>query len=177
MRTMVVDDFFNNFSAFKDEFKKITRYRADQHSEVDDNAWRGERSEDLTYSNKFLASLFINEFNSKFNNFLPDSYAFKLYTHLYLKKDEKMIIHKDSSHPTYAAYSMLVYLSDTNLESGTALYGPTEKDLITDIKFVQNRAVIYDSNYLHAAISNYGDNEDNGRLTLNTFWFKKKGDR
>ena len=50
---------------------------------------------------------------------------------------------------------MLVYLSETNLQSGTSLYDENDK-LITDVKFIQNRALIFDSRYSHAAINNHG---------------------
>ena len=171
MKTMVVDNFFDNFSAIKDEFKKIPRYTADKHPS-EDNEWDGERSGYLVDSDKFLINLFINEFNFWFGNFFGEKLYLHIFTHLLTKKSKKMAIHKDSVFPAYATYSMLVYLSDTNLKSGTALYDPRGKDIITDIKFVQNRAVVYDSRYFHAATGNYGDNEDNGRLTLNAFWFK-----
>ena len=193
MRVMVVDNFFENFNIIQDEFKKIPRFTADKHPELsgiskEQQYWPGERSEDLKFSNKFLTGLFIKEFQDKFSGFFPERYDFKLYTHLRLEEDNvKDFIHRDSPD---AHYSMLVYLSQTNFNSGTKLYEPffekkgveqsdepgsaphTEENMTNDIKFVQNRALMFDSFFPHRSIGCYGDNEDNGRLTLNIFWHK-----
>ena len=192
-KVMVVDNFFGNFNIIKDEFKKIPRFTAEKHPELDgiskvEQYWPGERSEDLKFSNKFLTSLFLNEFSTKFARFFPERYDFKIYTHLRLEKDNvKDFVHRDSPD---AHYSMLVYLSETNLNSGTNLYEPffpgaeqtdgpgtaphTEENMTNQIKFVQNRALMFDSFLPHRSIGCYGDNEDNGRLTLNIFWHKGK---
>ena len=68
-------------------------------------------------------------------------------------------------------YSMLVYLSPTNLNSGTDLYNEND-EMITSFKFVQNRAVLFSSSYKHRAINNHGTDVNNGRLTLNIFMDK-----
>ena len=173
---MVVDNFFTNFHIIKDEFKKIKRYPSETHPELKgmqtEKHLPGERSEDLKFSNRFLTALFLNEFRSKFNNFFTEDVDLRLYTHLRLEEDdEKDFIHTDSPD---AYYSMLVYLSDTNFKSGTAMYEPLENNLITDIKFVQNRAVIFNSLYPHKSIGCHGSDENNGRLTLNAFWQKRQ---
>ena len=134
-------------------------------------SWPGKRSEDLKFSNKFFTGLFLNEFRNKFNNFFESHYDFKIYTHLRVEEDNKgEFIHKDSPD---ADYSMLVYLSQTNLASGTSLYDHNDK-LITDVKFIQNRALIFDSRYSHAAINNHGTGIEDGRLTLNIFWKERQ---
>ena len=63
----------------------------------------------------------------------------------------------------------IVNLSKTNLKSGTILYDKDD-NIITESKFVQNRAILFDSRYRHMATTNYGNNIDNGRLTLNAFF-------
>ena len=73
-------------------------------------------------------------------------------------------IHKDLPH----TYSMLIYLSPTNLNSGTDLYNEN-KEMVNSFKFVQNRAIIFNSGYYHKAINNHGNDLDDGRLTLNIF--------
>ena len=195
MRVMVVDNFFNNFDIIKDEFKKIPRFPAKEHPELvgvgkDQQYWPGTRSEDLKSSNRFMTGLFVYEFSTKFPNFFNERYDFKLYTHLRLDSDDsKDFIHRDSPD---AHYSMLIYLSETNLNSGTKLYEPyfkkdgvvqsdepgsaphTEANMINEIKFVQNRALIFTSFLPHKGFGHHGTNEDNGRLTLNIFWHKQK---
>tara|TARA_A100001015_G_C14950754_1_gene696640 strand:- start:1195 stop:1449 length:255 start_codon:yes stop_codon:yes gene_type:complete len=75
-------------------------------------------------------------------------------------------IHKDD---VKSQFSGLVYLSPTNLESGTRFYDDKENE-IADIKFVQNRFVFFNGNYNHMSIGNHGTNIENGRLTLNAFF-------
>ena len=176
MKFMVVENFFNNFSQIADEFKKIQRYDYEEHPDIkpklEDKSflkykWPGQRSEDLKKNNKFLTALFLKEYEDKFRDFFDEKLGFAIYTHLRLKDTNKEdFLHKDTPDSTY---SLLVYLSETNLNSGTKLYDDFDKE-VADIKFVQNRAVIFDSRYTHAAVNNHGDNEDNGRLTLNVFW-------
>ena len=175
MKHIVVEDFFTNFDAIKEEFKKIPMFNCKEHPElVNSNlniSWPGKRSEDLKFSNKFFTGLFLNEFRNKFNNFFESHYDFKIQTHLRVEEDNKgEFIHKDSPD---ADYSMLVYLSQTNLASGTSLYDHNDK-LITDVKFIQNRALIFDSRYSHAAINNHGTGIEDGRLTLNIFWKERQ---
>ncbi len=179
---MVVEDFFQNFQQIKDEFKKIPRFEYKEHPMIKPKLeelekqkkeasikyfWPGTRSDDLKITNRFLTALFIKEFEQKFGNFFHEKLGFAIYTHLRLKEHKASDWpHKDSPD---AKYSLLVYLSETNLESGTRLYDDGDVE-VANINFVQNRAVIFDSSYTHAAINNHGDNEDNGRLTLNVFW-------
>ena len=73
-------------------------------------------------------------------------------------------IHKDEPH----MYSMLVYLSPTNLSSGTDLYNEND-EVINSVKYVQNRALVFNSSYKHKAVNNHGTDINNGRLTLNIF--------
>ena len=65
-------------------------------------------------------------------------------------------------------YSMLVYLSPTNLSSGTDLYNEND-EVINSVKYVQNRALVFSSSYKHKAVNNHGTDINNGRLTLNIF--------
>ena len=63
---------------------------------------------------------------------------------------------------------MIVYLAETNLKSGTAIYNDKNEET-QSAKFVQNTAFLFAGKQLHGSILNYGDNIDNGRLTLNCF--------
>lgn len=179
---MVVEDFFQNYEQIKDEFKLIPRYEFNDHPDIKPKLkdgekvplkyhWPGERSQDLKKTNKFLTALFIKEFDQKFGYFMGEKLGFALYTHMRLKKHSTTEwTHKDSPD---SIFSSLVYLSNTNLNSGTKLYDDNDEE-VANIKFVQNRALIFDSTYTHAAIGNHGENQDDGRLTLNIFWGKNK---
>ena len=75
---------------------------------------------------------------------------------------------KDWIHTDPDDYTMIVFLSKTNLKSGLNIYDENEQ-VTQNIKFLQNRAVIFNSKQYHKSSLNYGDNIDNGRLTLNCF--------
>jgi len=173
MRCTIVDNFFDDFYYIKDYFKNIKLYDLNTYRKFKDvenptsENWPGKRSKMLHNTEPFLFALFIKTFYEKFNNpFNKQEFNVKTHIHLRLEKDNKLDwMHKDC--PEH--YSFLIYLSETNLNSGTALYDDN-KNLITDIKFVQNRAVLFDSNYNHKAVQNHGDSVENGRLTFNGFF-------
>ena len=178
MRMIMLENFFANFGQLEQAFMDIPRYNYKDHPEVQvaglsktdgtelNFKWPGERSDDLKTVAPFATSLFLKEF-IKFGNFIPPNLPFKIYTHLRLDEDNKEeFVHKDSPS---ADYSTLVYLSRTNLNSGTKLYNDNEEE-VADIKFVQNRAVMFDSRYNHKPINNHGKSISDGRLTLNIFW-------
>ena len=86
------------------------------------------------------------------------------FVHLRLYEDEnKDWIHRDDNE-----LSGLVYLSNTNLNSGTYLYDDND-NMINDIKFIKNRFIMYRGTMKHKAYGNYGSSIDDGRLTLNLF--------
>ena len=170
MEVIIKENFFYNFNNIKNEFKKIKRYKSREFNKKfnENQDWPGERSQDLFKNNPFLFNLIVKELYEKFNNILQNKRINLLcYTHLRLDKDNsKDFIHCDGKHDL----SLLVYLSDTNLESGTALHGYLEQDPQTmAIGFVQNRALMFDSKIYHKSMLNYGSNTDHGRLTLNCF--------
>jgi hypothetical protein len=173
MKCIIVDNFFDDFFYIRDYFKNIKLYDLNTYRKFKDienpklENWPGKRSKILHNTEPFLFSLFMKNFYEKFNNpFNQKKFNVKTHIHLRLEKDNELDwIHKDCPED----YSLLVYLSETNLNSGTALYDE-DKNLITDIKFVQNRAILFDSNYNHRAIQNHGNNIHNGRLTFNAFF-------
>jgi len=174
MKYAVIENFFDNFDKIKDEFKKIERYPNNKHPNLSDPKqnpegldkfhWDGFRSKNLSEM-PFFSLLFLKTFNEKFSYFLPEPCYYILYTHLRLKEHTEHI-HQDYPNDDY---SMLVYLSPTNLKSSTRLYNDN-KEMIDEVKCVQNRALIFDSKYYHTAYGSYGTNIDDGRLTLNAFW-------
>jgi len=87
------------------------------------------------------------------------------FVHLRLNEDnENDWIHTD---PNY--YTLMVYLSDTNLKSGTAIYPENGDEPSTVVGFVQNRALLFRSYQRHKSVNNYGSSLEDGRLTLNCF--------
>jgi hypothetical protein len=165
MKCIIIDNFFERFNVIEESFKKISLYEKEEYIKKfnDIQNWPGKRSNFINIENPFLFNLFLNEFNSKINfNFKKLS----VFIHLRTIMDEK----KDWIHDDVNAgqYTCLVYLSKTNLNSGTYIYSQ-DKEIISDIKFVQNRAFFFDARYLHSAYGHHGDDINNGRLTLNAF--------
>lgn len=166
MQHLVIDNFFEQFKFIEFEFKRIQRFDKDMFNLIfkENQNWPGSRSEFLLNKQPFLFNLFLKEFK-KFN-FDLSFYDVSLYTHLRLAKDNvKDWIHSDDDS---GEYTCLVYLSETNLDSGTYFYSK-DKKIVSDIKFVQNRAILFDSRYLHSAYGHYGSDVNDGRLTLNCF--------
>ena len=92
-----------------------------------------------------------------------------MFIHLRRKEDiDKDWIHKDNDD-----YAFLIYLNNTNLDSGTYLYDDAN-NVSTDIKYVQNRFVMYNGLYSHMGYGHFGNDTNNGRLTLNGFLNLKK---
>ena len=165
---IVKDGFFNYFDLIKNHFKSIPLYTQEEYKKFEQNVnWPGQRSLDLEEVSPFLNVLIIHEINRHFEFlFKNDPYSVRSYIHLRLDNDNKDDwIHKDNDT---SDYTIMIYLSDTNLESGTSIYDENN-NLITDVKFVQNRALLFDANYNHKSSKNFGQNKDNGRLTLNVF--------
>jgi hypothetical protein len=172
LKHIVVDNFFDNFSLIEHSFKNIPLFTLDNYNRKfnDTQTWPGTRSSSIEYESPFLFNLFIKEFDNKIGDVFKNmNVGVKLHTHLRLGKDEqKDWIHRDSNP---YVYSFLVYLSKTNLNSGTYIYSENN-EIISDIKFVQNRAVFFDSRYLHSAYGHHGSSIEDGRLTLNAFYEK-----
>tara|TARA_A100000164_G_scaffold185914_1_gene165046 strand:- start:56 stop:586 length:531 start_codon:yes stop_codon:yes gene_type:complete len=165
--TIIIDNFFDNFELLDIAFKKIPLFSLNEHTEVPEGiSWPGKRSLSLLDNNTFLWQLTVKEIMNKSQNqrLVHDTWTMAANLHLRLKEDnEKDWIHTDPDDIT-----MIVFLAKTNLNSGLSLYNK-DKEETTSIKYVQNRAVIFDGKNLHKSSLNFGDNIENGRLTLNCF--------
>ena len=171
MDAIVINNFFDNFQNIKEEFKKIPLLTLDEINKLNISkdyaieTWPGKRSENLAYTNPFLFNLIFKELYSKTNLFNNLKIEMESSIHLRLSNDNNgEFIHSDPCD-----YTLMVYLSDTNLKSGTALYPPNGdvSDVMTN--FVQNRAFLFKGFIRHMAIHNHGNNIEDGRLTLNNF--------
>lgn len=131
------------------------------------STWPGLRSLEISESEPFLFLHIIDVAKQKLN-FKPSLYAeIKCYIHLRLEQnDSEDWVHKDGCD------TLLIYLSETNLSSGTSFYSE-EKEEIAKVSFLQNTAIFFDGNINHKSLSNYGNSLDNGRMTINIFCYKK----
>ncbi len=162
---LVLDNFFNDFSMIAEHFKKIPIYTRNDFPEKKTNSeqWPGKRSENLFYLNPFICSLFLETTRSKIG--INRNLNLSLHTHLRTEDTDL----SDFCHQDNCFISGLVYLSDTNLNSGTKFYDCFDGEVISTINFVQNRAVFFSGKIWHRTFGAYGTDINNGRLTLNSF--------
>jgi hypothetical protein len=163
-------NFFTDFFHIKDEFKKIKTYNIKEYKEMfggGEQTWPGKRSGNILDTDKFLGSLILE--TCRKHKVFSKNYIFQIHTHLRLAEDDVGdFIHVDNKYG--CEISGIVYLSDTNLQSGTTLYtSHKEDDVLVKSSAVQNNAIFFKSGIFHKSSLNFGDNIDNGRLTLNLF--------
>jgi len=170
---VIVDNFFDDFNVIKNHFTKLSFFKREDYkirpNEKMGN-WPGLRTGHLIDTEPFLFNLFLKNIYEKVH-YLPN-FDLHSYLHCRLEEDEqKDWIHTDEE---YSDYTGLVYLSNTNLNSGTTFYDDKD-NLIADIKFVQNRFVFFKSTIRHRSTGNHGTTIENGRLTLNAFfrWIRR----
>jgi hypothetical protein len=160
---LVIEEFLPNLKNYLTEIYKIPLYNQMEFNKKFNatDTWPGERSNSLLVDNKFLFFLILQ--NLKKASFL-EKYNLDIFLHLRKQED----FYKDWIHKDKMDYSFLIYLNETNLNSGTYLYDENN-NVISDIKYVQNRFVIYNGSYNHMGYGHFGDSSENGRLTLNGF--------
>ena len=174
---MCIDDFFPDVEEFKSLVKDEPLYTPREFDALQNNTssdskdqshYVGVRSSFLHSTNKKAFDYIIDVFENKLGFFTGNLKYIDTHIHLrpYDSIDNPDWIHKDDYKGD--DYTLLVYLSDTNLNSGTGLFDDNN-NLITDFKFIKNRAIIFDTSYNHKSKLNYGDSIDDGRLTLNCF--------
>jgi len=160
---LILENFLTNLKYYLPEIYKIPLFENKEYIEKYGNGnWPGKRSNSLFNENKFLFFLILQNLNKVC--FLK-KYSLEIFLHLRRKEDSlKDWIHKDMEDD----YAFLIYLNDTNLNSGTYLYDE-ENNMIVDAKYVQNRFVIYNGSYNHMGYGHFGESPENGRLTINGF--------
>ena len=168
--TIIIENFFDNFEYLESHFKKIPLLEFDKYPDKNKatktEKWPGQRSLPLQLEHPFLTQLMCKEIIQKSDsrNLVDKPWRINASIHLRLDDDnEGDFIHTDPSDLT-----MIVFLAKTNLNSGLNLYS-NDNDEIVHIKYIQNRAVIFHSRRLHKSHLNFGNNINDGRLTLNAF--------
>jgi|TARA_R100000030_G_scaffold27824_1_gene20270 hypothetical protein len=150
------------------ECKKLKFYSLEEYKQKLDKKsnWPGQRTETLIRSNPFLyfyLSSILSNHNIYFENYRE---IFSACHVRYTEDEKKDFIHKDD------ADTVLIYLSQTNLESGTKFYADDHKSEILCSRFVQNSAVFFAKGISHGSFGNHGNTIDDGRMTINIFLYK-----
>lgn len=171
---IIIDNFFEkeDFKLVQSSMKETKLYKYENHPDGGKNPennfyanvpWVGKRSKLLHKERKDLFQLFWKTFCNKFDKFKGQQVNLYTYLHLRLEQDVKDKMHRDD-----ATYSFLIYLSPSKFNCGTVLYDQ-EDNKILDVKYVENRALLFSSGYKHKA-SSFGNNKNNGRYTFNAFF-------
>ena len=167
LQYMVIDNFFGDrLSYLLPYLKNQPHYSRSKHpvyTPEEDSNWPGVRSREMLVNNPPMFSLFADAMpmGIPYNS---DSGRVTLYTHFRYDDNSPDWIHQDGTPIT-----TIVYLSETNLNSGTGFYDGPDGNLILDVPFVQNRAVIFHGNVWHGSKGNYGTTKDDARFTMNFF--------
>ena len=170
MSIMIVDNFFDNFNEVKNLCKNTKLYNLKQFNKKfkSKENWPGKRSDVLKKTNPLLFNKFIKQLPNKFPLLLFTNKIFlDVCIHLRLKNDKEDWIHTD--HKCGIHYTLLIYLGKTNLSSGTLFYQEEGDTPSMTVKYIENRAVLFDSSIRHKSLLNYGNSIKDGRLTLNCF--------
>ena len=125
----------------------------------------GKRTIPLEHINTKLCSSIMRAIERCNFPFTNKAFKYNQTANVRLKKDNNDFIHQDGSDWAY-----MIYLSETNLESGTKFYlSENEDEEYACTKFLFNRLVVFDSRVYHKCWNSYGDNPQNGRISINGF--------
>ena len=145
----VIDNFLPEdlFESVHDEVKGCKLISLDEHKNFEKLGERGidypgVRSVPLRDTNRILDSFLIKHIEGYSLPFTNKPFMYVQHAHLRVEKDnETDYIHIDGG----MHFAWLLYLSKTNLESGTKFYTDDEKET-SFVRFIQNRFVIFDCN-------------------------------
>lgn len=164
MRVIVQDNFFPDLPRIVDQLKNREHFSGDCHPEDPRGNWPGKRSLNYALADPILTALVMTLGEGIF----PVIQDMALHTHWRMASDNvKDWVHVDTNQCT-----VLIYLSDTNMNSGTQFFDnhPDQGGkVILETPFVQNRLVCFYGNPWHCSKQNYGNDESDGRFTMNIF--------
>ena len=169
-----INTHFNFFPFIHDTYqfcKKVEFFSCDNHPDYQNNpnrsTWPGLRSLEISQSEPFLFLTIIEHAQNKLGLKKELYKNILAYVHLRTEKDDLQDwIHKDTTD------TILIYLSESNLNSGTTFY-TNKEEIILDLRFLQNASVFFDGSISHKSKLNYGNSLENSRMTLNIFCYKK----
>ena len=169
----VIDNFFDpwQLKLAINEVKKLPFYDISDHPRHEQNTnYPGTRTDDLHRVHPLLSTFIIQKVAAiNAGQFHSQRWDCKMCAHLRTEDDAELdFIHRDTGFD----WAFLIYLSESNLKSGTKFYKTENSDKEDDnvfVKFEQNRIVLFDSTVPHMAYSNHGKDLNDGRLTINGF--------
>ena len=163
MKIIVIDNYFNDIELYYANAKEIPLYdNTEYNNKFNKNQnWVGKRSDALSIANPYLNNILVENLKNNFIKYIEEgTIQITSCIHERNEKDNKNDwIHKDIDNCNYVG---LVYLSKTNLNSGTLFFNENNQ-VINDVKFVQNRALFFDARYNHVG---YGHHKNRLNLTM-----------
>lgn len=167
---VILDDFIPDLDNCLGCLKKVSLYDKESNPDyfgVENVSFPGKRSMDMFKENPFFVRYFLKILQERVH--IEGDYILHSYLHLRpCGSDKEDFVHVDNN-----TFSGVLYLSETNLESGTAFYDDKE-NMIDKINFVQNRLILFPAHLMHCSVKNHGLGIDTGRLTFNAF-FQRAG--
>ena len=142
----IIDNFFSIYSRDYYLFaKQLTFHESSNYKNLmgfDDKHvdFPGRRTLQLSTESPFFYLNIVNNVYDRFGIKLDDTAG--VYCHVRFENDRDDWIHTDKGK------TILVFLSETNLDSGTCFFDNND-NLTDNISFIHNRAVMFDGNIKH----------------------------
>ena len=155
------DNFFEDLesvrsSAFQTPLHTCEEYNKEFNRSED---WPGRRSNILSEANPEL-----NEIIHQHIHRLPMFGGLQFHCMVHYRGQGT----EDWVHMDREPLAGIIYINPTNYNSGTRIYD-TNQQVVSDIKYVQNRMVMYSGGYLHSGYGHFGTTHTQGRTTINLF--------
>ena len=165
-KLLVIDNFLPQLDLILPKIQEVPLYELKEYTTKFNRKekWPGKKSQTLIFENSILYA-YVMEVVLKKVDFLKNKrFTCEIFLHLRRSED----INNDWIHKDRETFSCLIYLNKTNLSSGTKIY-TEEKEETGDIKYVQNRFVMYNGTHNHMGYGHFGKTPSDGRLTFNLF--------
>lgn len=170
MYPIVIDNFFEDPNSIRNYALSLNYQKPNK---LNFEGWLGHRC--FVRDEKF-AKIFTNKINNYIQkNINVDRLEYTFHYSLTATKQtapfnfDEYKIHSDSDDDLYCL-SGLVYLHpNPPIKTGTSFYSEYDDNYEFSIENKYNRFICYPSNILHAPTDLFGDNKQNGRLTLTFF--------
>lgn len=162
----IIDNFFSVYSrdyylfAKQLTFHEPPKYKELMGFDTKHVDFPGRRTLQLSKESPFFYLNIVNNVYDRFGIKLNDQAG--VYCHVRFENDRDDWIHTDKGK------TILVFLSETNLDSGTCFFD-NNNNLTDNISFIHNRAIMFDGNIKHMSKKNYGSSVEDGRMTINIF--------
>ena len=171
---LIEDDFLDNVEEIRDISLKINYARKEEILQNLESlglyfniGWAGCRTEKLEYYKDPI----FNNIQEKILDTVSDYYGISGYLieshfHYTTSLHDNEDFHNNKFHKDPSQFAGLIYLNpDPPKKTGTSIIDHKENKII-DTENVYNRLIAYPSNFLHAATNLFGNNIEDGRMTL-----------